>query len=62
MHLCLMTYPYIPEQLEDKIVYTAKILKKSEAEIIRQALEKGIFSVQQQGTASAQAMLKIAAN
>ncbi len=56
----LKTYLYIPENLEKKIVFTAKTQNKSKAEVIRQALEKGINSVQQQGTASAQALLKIA--
>ena len=56
----LKTYLYIPEQLQKKIGYTAQTLKKSKAEVIRQALEKGINSVVQQGTASAQALLEIA--
>ena len=55
----LKTYLYIPEQLEKKIVYTAKTQKKSKAEIIRRALEKGIIIVQQQNTASAQVLLKL---
>jgi predicted DNA-binding protein len=56
----LKTYLYIPEQLEEKIKYTAKAQKRSKADVIRQALEKGIFAVQQQGTASVQVLLKIA--
>ena len=56
----LKTYLYIPEQLETKIAYAAETLKQSKAEVIRQALEKGINAVQQQGTASAQALLEIA--
>ena len=56
----LKTYLYIPEQLEAKIKLVAKTNNKSEAEIIRQAIEKGIISVQQQGTASVQALFKIA--
>ncbi len=56
----LKTYLYIPEQLEEKIVFTAKSLKQSKAEVIRQALENGIHSVQQQGTASAQALIEVA--
>lgn len=56
----LKTYLYIPEQLEEKLKLTAKTQKKSKAEVMRQALEKGISAVQQQGTASAQVLLKIA--
>lgn len=55
----LKTYLYIPEKLEEKIIYTAKILKQSKAEVIRQALEKGIHAVAQQSAASAQALLDI---
>jgi len=36
------TYLYIPEQLNDKITYAAKIAKKSKAALIREVLEKGI--------------------
>lgn len=56
----LKTYLYIPEQLEEKITYTAKAQNKSKAEVIRQALEKGITAMQYQGTASAEVLLKIA--
>lgn len=56
----LKTYLYIPEHLEEKIILTAKSQNKSKAEVIRQALEKGITAVQQQGTASAEVLLKIA--
>lgn len=56
----LKTYLYVPEELEEKIKLTAKIQNKSKAEIIRQALKKGIVAVQQQNTASAQILLKLA--
>lgn len=56
----LKTYLYIPEHLNKKIDYTAKTQNKSKAEVIRQALESGIGTVQQQGTASAEVLLKIA--
>jgi len=56
----LKTYLYIPEDLERKIKVTAKTQNKSKAEVIRQALEKGISSVVQQGTVSAQSLLRIA--
>lgn len=57
----LKTYLYIPDYLEDRINRTAELQKKSKAEVMRQALEKGIVSVQHQGTASAEVLLKIAA-
>ncbi|MBI2028922.1 ribbon-helix-helix protein, CopG family [Candidatus Gottesmanbacteria bacterium] len=56
----LKTYLYVPDELEKKIIQTAKAQNKSKAEIIRRALEKGIASIAQQGTASAQVLLKIA--
>ena len=56
----LKTYLYIPEHLKEKITQTAQNQNKSKAEIIRQALEKGITAVSQQGTVSAQAMLRVA--
>lgn len=55
----LKTYLYIPEKLAETITHTAKAQNKSKAEIIRLALEKGITTVQQQGTASAQVLLKL---
>ena len=56
----LKTYLYVPEELEAKINLMAKSQKKSKAEVIRQALEKGISAIHEQGTASTQALLKIA--
>ena len=56
----LKTYLYVPEELDKKINFTAKTQNKSKAEVIRMALEKGITEIQQQGTASAQALLQIA--
>jgi len=56
----LKTYLYIPDHLGKKIERTAKVRRKSKAEIMRQALEKGITAIEQQGTASAQVLLKIA--
>jgi hypothetical protein len=56
----LKTYLYVPEELEKKILLAAKTLKKSKAEILRQALEKGISIVQNQGASSARALYKIA--
>ncbi|KKS39634.1 MAG: hypothetical protein UV55_C0054G0009 [Candidatus Gottesmanbacteria bacterium GW2011_GWC1_43_10] len=56
----LKTYLYIPEELDEKISLTAKLQNRSKAEVIRQALEKGITVVTHQGAASAQALLKVA--
>lgn len=56
----LKTYLYIPEHLEEKIKQTAKTQNKSKAEVMRQALSKGITSIQQQGGASAQILFKLA--
>lgn len=56
----LKTYLYIPEHLNRRINYTAKTQNKSKAEVIRQALENGIGTVERQGTASAEVLLKIA--
>lgn len=55
----LKTYLYIPEQLEQKINFTAATQNKSKAEVIRLALERGISIIAQQGTASAQILLKL---
>ena len=56
----LKTYLYIPEQLDNEIIYTAKALNQSKAETIRQALVKGLHEVKHQGTASAHALLEMA--
>lgn len=56
----LRTYLYIPDSLEKQINQAAQVQRKSKAEILRQALEKGITAVQQQGTASARTLLKLA--
>lgn len=56
----LKTYLYIPDHLEARINRAVKTQKKSKAEVMRQALEKGISAVQQQGIASSQVLLKIA--
>lgn len=55
----LRTYLYIPDSLEKQINQAAEVQMKSKAEVMRQALEKGIAAVQQQGTASAKTLLKL---
>jgi ABC-type Zn uptake system ZnuABC Zn-binding protein ZnuA len=56
----LKTYLYIPENLDKKILFTAKAQNKSKAEVIRQALEKGIKQIKQESNASARVLMKIA--
>ncbi|MEK7458596.1 MAG: hypothetical protein AAB612_03920 [Patescibacteria group bacterium] len=56
----LKTYLYIPDHLNTQIVHAAARQKKSKAEIIRYALEKGMGDVQKRDNASSQAMLKLA--
>jgi len=56
----LKTYLYLPDELDQKIVHTAKTQKKSKAEVIRLALEKGIESINYDGGASARMLLKLA--
>ena len=56
----LRTYLYIPEELDRQIKSAAKSQNRSKADILRQALENGIGAIKQQGTASAEVLLKIA--
>lgn len=56
----LKTYLYLPNSLDDKIVQAARTRNESKAETIRQALEAGLTVMQQQESASARVMLKIA--
>lgn len=56
----LKTYLYIPDELHEKISAAAKTQKMSKAEVIRKALANGIGAVHEEGTASAQALQKIA--
>ncbi|OGK23610.1 hypothetical protein A3D76_01370 [Candidatus Roizmanbacteria bacterium RIFCSPHIGHO2_02_FULL_37_9b] len=56
----LKTYLYIPEQLEEKIIYTAKTQKKSKAEILRTAIQEGLNVIEKQKTGGAEVLLKLA--
>lgn len=56
----LKTYLYIPDDLEKQINQVVQAQKKSKAEILRQALEKGIKAIQLRGDASVQVLFKIA--
>lgn len=48
----LKTYLYLPEELDQQIKRVAKDQKKSKAEILRTAIESGIKTVQQKGSAN----------
>lgn len=54
----LKTYLYIPDHLEQKIINAAKQHKKSKAEVMRQALEKGVEILHERGSAAS--LLKLA--
>ena len=56
----LKTYLYIPEQLEKKIKFTAESQNKSKAEVIRQAIEKGLSEEEKRASAGVEALFKIA--
>lgn len=56
----LKSYIYIPDELNRKIELVVKTQKKSKAAIIREALAKGIVSIQRDKGASAEALLKLA--
>lgn len=54
----LKTYLYIPEQLNKQINYAARVQNKSKAEVMRQALEKGVKILHERGSAAT--LLKLA--
>lgn len=56
----LKTYLYIPEQLEKRIKLTAETQKKSKAEVIRQAIGKGLKEEEKRASAGVEALFKIA--
>jgi len=56
----LKTYLYVPDDLNEQIERTAKIQERSKAEVMRQALAKGIKAVQGKDSKSAESLLKIA--
>lgn len=56
----LRTYIYLPDDLKQQIKLTANLLGKSKAEVIRQALEKGLFTTNAKKSQSAKVLLKIA--
>lgn len=56
----LKTYLYLPEDLNQQIISAATSQNKSKAEIIRQALRKGIVPAQEHKTSSADFLLKLA--
>lgn len=56
----LKTYLYIPEQLNQQITTSARLQKKSKAEVIRQALQEGLNVVGKQNAGGAELLLKLA--
>ena len=56
----LRTYLYIPEHLREKINHTARNQKKSKAEILREAIKKGLEKMEEQNASGAEALLEIA--
>lgn len=56
----LKTYLYIPDHLEDRINRAVKTQKKSKAEVMRQALEKGLQKFKNQGNAGVEVLFKLA--
>lgn len=54
----LRTYLYIPEPLNKRINTTAKLQRKSKAEVMRYALENGLDLISAQG--GAETLLKLA--
>lgn len=56
----LKTYLYIPEDLNEKLNYTAKVQNKSKAEVMRQALENGLQKFKGQGNAGVEVLFKLA--
>ena len=56
----LKTYLYIPDHIEERIVRTARLQKKSKAEVMRQALESGLQKFSSQGNAGVEVLFKLA--
>ena len=54
----LKTYLYIPDEIAERINHAVRIQKKSKAEVIRQALKKGLE--QETPSNSAESLLKLA--
>jgi len=53
----LKTYLYIPDELADRINRIVRVQKKSKAEVIRQALQKGLK--EEKPIKSAESLLKL---
>ena len=56
----LKTYLYIPDYLEKRINHTARFQNKSKAEVMRQALERGLKKFKSQGNAGVEVLFKLA--
>ena len=55
----LKSYLYIPEHLQDKIVFTAKTQNKSKAEILREALEEGLNAIAKKQNGGTEILIKL---
>lgn len=56
----LRTYLYIPENLEKQIEQAVQAQKKSKAEVLRQAIEKGLQELNSENNAGVEALFKLA--
>ena len=56
----LKTYLYVPHQLNEKITNTAKSQGKTKAEVIRQALSKGLEIAEKEKVGGAESLLMLA--
>lgn len=54
----LKTYVYIPDDIAKRIDHAVRTQKKSKAEVIRQALDKGL--AEEKPSSSAESLLKLA--
>lgn len=56
----LRTYLYIPDNLEKQINQVVQAQKKSKAEVMRQAIEKGLQKLSSENNAGVEALFKLA--
>ena len=55
----LRTHIYLPDQLNTEIEFTAKLKRKSKAEVIRAALEQGLKTIRPRRSSSTKALLEM---
>lgn len=56
----LKTYLYVPEELEAKIILTARTQNKSKAEVIRRAIQEGLVIMDEKRNGGAELLLMLA--